>query len=363
MGYAEKDQQQINWSHGVMKMTKVGIIGASGYTGAELVRILSRHPKVEISVITSRQYAGQPLGDCYPGLAHLPLTFTSHEDDAVFSEADVFFTALPHKAAMEAVKRGLDRGKKVIDLSADFRLTNIEDYEEHYGPHSCPELLKEAVYGLSELYSDDIAKTRLVANPGCYPTSSLLPLMPLVKAGLVTVDDIIIDAKSGVSGAGRGASQGTHFCEVGEGFKAYKVASHRHTPEIEAQLALAAGRDVTLTFTPHLVPMSRGMLATIYVKPAAGVGRAEVEKCWGEVYANTPFVTVAQGDQLPDTAHVRGTNRCVMAVREDARTGRLIILSAIDNLAKGASAQAVQNLNIMMGWGEDLGVPQEPMFP
>jgi N-acetyl-gamma-glutamyl-phosphate reductase len=316
-------------------MVKVGIIGASGYTGAELVRILARHPKVEISVITSRQYAGQPLGDCYPGLAHLPLTFTSHEDDAVFSRADVFFTALPHKAAMDAVKRCLNKGKKVIDLSADFRLAKLADYQEHYGPHSCPELLEEAVYGLSELYADEIAKTRLVANPGCYPTSSLLPLMPLVKAGLVSTDDIIIDAKSG----------------------------HRHTPEIEAQLALAAGTDVTLTFTPHLVPMSRGMLATIYVKPSSGTGRAEVEKCWAEAYADTPFVSVATGDQLPDTAHVRGTNRCVMAVREDARTGRLIILSAIDNLAKGASAQGVQNLNIMMGWEQEMGVPQEPLFP
>jgi N-acetyl-gamma-glutamyl-phosphate reductase len=344
-------------------MIKAGIIGASGYTGAELVRILTRHPKVEISVITSRQYAGQPLGACYPGLAHLPLAFVSHEDDAVFDGADVFFTALPHKAAMDAVKRCLDRGKKVIDLSADFRLANIQDYEEHYGPHSCPELLPEAVYGLSELYTDELAKTRLVANPGCYPTSALLPLMPLVKEGLIKLDDIIIDSKSGVSGAGRGASQATHYCEVGEGFKAYKVASHRHTPEIEAQLSLAAKSDVRVTFTPHLVPMSRGMLSTIYVKPTGATGRAEVEKLWGETYKGCPFVQIAQDDQLPDTAHVRGTNRCVMAVREDKRTGRLIILSAIDNLAKGASAQAVQNLNIMMGWDQELGIPQEPMFP
>lgn len=344
-------------------MLKVGIVGASGYTGAELIRVLSRHPKVEISVITSRQYAGKPLGDCYPGLAHLPLAFSQREDESVYGLADVFFTALPHKAAMDAAAKIISMGAKVIDLSADFRLSDPAVYEEHYGPHGYPELLAEAVYGLCEVNAEAVKGARLVANPGCYPTCSLLPLIPLMRAGLILPEGIIIDAKSGVTGAGRGATETTHYCEADESVKAYKVASHRHTPEIEEYLSKAAGREVRVVFTPHLMPMKRGMLATIYATPAPGATRSAVEAEWRKAYGSTPFVTLAHGETLPDTAHVAGTNRCVMAVREDKRCGKLILLSAIDNLAKGASTQAVQNLNIMMGWDETIGLPSEPVFP
>jgi len=344
-------------------MHKVGIVGASGYTGAELIRVLARHPRVSLEVITSRQYAGKPLGDCYPGLAHLDLVFEGNEDESVFSRADLFFTALPHKAAMDAAAGILAKGKKVIDLSADFRLSDPAVYEAHYGPHAHRELLKEAVYGLCEVNGKLVRQARLVANPGCYPTSVLLPLIPLLKAGLIDSGGIIIDAKSGVSGAGRGATETTHFCEADESVKAYKVASHRHTPEIEEQLGIAANREVRVVFTPHLMPMKRGMLATIYCTPTGAAGRKAVEEAWRDFYSASPFIGIAGGDVLPDTAHVAGTNRCIMAVREEKRCNRLIIISVIDNLAKGASTQAVQNMNLMMGWEETLGLPMEPVFP
>lgn len=343
-------------------MLDVGIIGASGYTGAELLRVLARHPKVRITVATSRQYAGKPISACWPGL-DLPLVFTDHEDGTAFDKADVFFAALPHEASMEVVAAILARGKKVIDLSADFRFSDPQRYAAAYGPHAHPDLLREAAYGLCEIYSERIKKSRLVANPGCYPTSSLLALVPLLREGAIEADGIIIDAKSGVSGAGRGANATTHFCEANESLKAYKVAAHRHTPEIEDHLSIAAGRDVRVVFTPHLIPMSRGMLSTIYVTPAAGVGRARVEEIWKAAYAATPFVRLAAGDNLPDTAHVRGTNNCLLAVREYPSCNRLILLSAIDNLAKGASTQAVQNLNLLMGWDQATGLPTEPLFP
>ncbi len=345
-------------------MVNVGIIGASGYTGAELVRLLSNHPEVNISVITSRQYAGKPLADCYPGLGALGLTFSDHEDEKVLQMAEIFFTALPHAASAKVVAKLVTLGKRVIDLSADFRFADVAVYEEHYGgPHPHPELFSKAAYGLTESYEDDVRDAVIVANPGCYPTSALLPLMPLLKAGVISTDGIIIDAKSGVTGAGRGANMTTHFCEANESLKAYKVAAHRHTPEIEEHLGAAAGKEVTVTFTPHLIPMNRGMLSTIYVTPTAGTGRADVEKIWEEAYANTPFVDISPGETLPDTAHVRGTNRCLMAVREYPATGKLVILSVIDNLAKGASSQAIQNLNILLGLPQETGLPLAPLFP
>lgn len=344
-------------------MIDVGVIGASGYTGAELLRVLARHPKARITVATSRQYAGKPLSACWPGLGHLPLSFEDHEDGAAFDKADVFFAALPHEASMEVVAAILARGKKVIDLSADFRFSDPDRYAAHYGPHAHPDLLREAAYGLCEVYADRIRQSRLVANPGCYPTSALLPLVPLLRAGAIEPDGIVIDAKSGVSGAGRGATATTHFCEANESLKAYKVASHRHTPEIEDHLTLAAGREVRVVFTPHLIPMSRGMLSTIYVTPRPGVTQARVEALWREAYAASPFVRLTDPGQLPDTAHVRGTNNCHMAAREYASCNRLILLSVIDNLAKGASTQAVQNLNLLMGWEPQTGLPLEPLFP
>ncbi|RMG88138.1 MAG: N-acetyl-gamma-glutamyl-phosphate reductase [Candidatus Dadabacteria bacterium] len=343
-------------------MTDVGIIGASGYTGAELVRLLCRHPEVRITAITSRKYAGRPLGDCFPSLGHLDLTFVSHEEPGLFDRAEVFFTALPHKASMPVVKALLEAGRKVIDLSADFRFADPTLYEAHYGPHACPDLLAEAVYGLTEVHGAAVERARLVGNPGCYPTSVLLPLVPLLLEGVIRPEGIVADSKSGVSGAGREPSQGSLFCEVNEGFKAYKVASHRHEPEIRKELELAAGCEVPVVFTPHLVPMDRGILSTIYALPADGADAARVREVWRAFYRGAPFVRVLDEGRWPSTADVRGTNACAMAVA-DHGAGRLVIVSVIDNLVKGASGQAVQNLNRMMGWDETLGLPQEALFP
>lgn len=344
-------------------MLSVGIIGASGYTGAELLRLLYTHPEVRVSVITSRKYAGKPVGDCFPSLASWPLTFESHEDDAVVDKADLFFTALPHQTSMAVVPRLMARGKKVIDLSADFRFSDASLYETHYGPHSCPDLLSEAVYGLTEVRGTEVERSRLVGNPGCYPTSVLLPLIPLLLERAVCGEELIADSKSGVSGAGREASLGSLYCEVNEGFKAYKVGAHRHTPEMESQLSWAAGSDIRLIFTPHLVPMDRGILSTIYALPCEGVTAKRLEEIWREFYRGAPFVRIAESKELPSTAFVRGTNACSMAAVDHPRGGRVIILSAIDNLVKGASGQAVQNMNRMMGWSDDLGLRALALFP
>lgn len=344
-------------------MISVGIVGASGYTGAELLRLLYNHPEVRVTVITSRSYAGKPLGACFPSLGGWDLTFESHEDDEALAKADVYFTALPHQASMAVVPRLLARGKRVIDLSADFRFADPTLYAAHYGPHSCPDLLAEAVYGLTEVRGTEVARSRLVGNPGCYPTSVLLPLVPLLLERAVCAEGLIADSKSGVSGAGREASVGSLYCEVNEGFKAYKVASHRHTPEMESQLSLAAGSDVRLLFTPHLVPMDRGILSTIYAVPCEGTTAARVEEIWREFYRGAPFVRVTRGEPLPSTAFVRGTNGCVMSAVDHPRGGRIVILSAIDNLVKGASGQAIQNMNRMLGWDDDLGLRAMALFP
>lgn len=344
-------------------MLTVGIIGASGYTGAELLRLLYTHPEVKVTVITSRKYAGKPLGDCFPSLARWKLVFESHEDDGVLDKADVFFTALPHQTSMAVVPRLVAKGKKVIDLSADFRFADAQVYEAHYGPHSCPELLAEAVYGLTEVHGAQVERARLIGNPGCYPTSVLLPLVPLLREKAVCVEGLIADSKSGVSGAGREANLGALYCEVNEGFKAYKVGAHRHTPEMESQLSLAAGSDVRLVFTPHLVPMDRGILSTLYAIPNEGVTAKRVEEIWRAFYGDAPFVRIAESKELPSTAFVRGTNACSLAAVDYPRGGRLVLLSAIDNLVKGASGQALQNLNRVMGWDDDLGLRALALFP
>jgi N-acetyl-gamma-glutamyl-phosphate reductase len=344
-------------------MLSVGIIGASGYTGAELLRLLYNHPRARVDVITSRKYAGKPLGECFPSLGGWDLTFESHEDEAVLGRADVYFTALPHQTSMAVVPRLLERGKRVIDLSADFRFKDSSVYEAHYGPHSCPELLAEAVYGLTEVRGAEVEQARLVGNPGCYPTSVLLPLVPLLAEGAVGTEGLIADSKSGVSGAGREANLGTLYCEVNEGFKAYKVAGHRHAPEMEEQLSRAAGSEARLLFTPHLVPMDRGILTTIYAVPSQGVTAKRVEEIWREFYRGKPFVRIGKGDALANTAYVRGTNGCVLGAVDRPKAGRIVLLSAIDNLVKGASGQAIQNLNRMMKWEEDLGLRSMPLFP
>ena len=342
---------------------RVAIVGASGYTGAELVRLLVRHPGAEIGVLTADRKAGEPFATVFPHLAGAALPDLVALDRVDWDAVDVVFCGLPHGTTQEVVA-ALPSRLKVIDLSADFRLADEDTYARWYGhAHRAPALQKDAVYGLSELARDAIAGARLVACPGCYPTAALLPLVPLIEAGGIVPEDIIIDAKSGVSGAGRGLTESTLFAEVGEGIHAYGVASHRHTPEIEQGLARAAGRPVTVGFTPHLVPMNRGILATIYVKLADGATADGLRAMLAERYRGEPFVRVVPEGAQPATRHVRGSNHCLIGVFADRLAGRAIIVSVLDNLVKGASGQAVQNMNLICGFAETDGLEQEPLFP
>ncbi len=344
-------------------MVRVAVVGATGYTGLELLRLSGGHPEIKVVLATSRREAGKTLS-AYWGFSPLPyeLEMVPPDPARIASEAEVAFLCVPHGTAQEMAAELLKKGLRVIDLSADFRLPDPAVYETWYEvPHRYPELLGEAVYGLSEIYGQSLRRARLVANPGCYPTAALLPLLPLLREGLIEARDIIIDAKSGVSGAGRKAEVSLSFCEVNEDFRAYRVAAHRHTPEIEAQLARAAGREVRVIFTPHLTPMQRGILATIYVYPREGEER--IHEFLREFYASSPFVEVLPRGRFPRVAAVRGTNLCQVGLKLDPRTGRLLLFSAIDNLIKGASGQALQNLNLMYGFPEDLGLPRSPVFP
>lgn len=342
-------------------MIRAAVAGATGYAGAELVRILSGHPGVELTVITSRQFAGQRFDRIFPAMAgRVHLVCEELNDERVCDRADVLFTALPHKLPMNVAPAILKRGRRLIDLSADFRFNDAAVYEAVYQPHASRELLSEAVYGLSEVYTSQIRAARLIGNPGCYPTSVLLPLIPLVRSGLIDVEGIVADCKSGVSGAGRSPSLTAHYGEVNESFKAYKVAAHRHSPEMETYLGREAGRPVTLTFVPHLVPMTRGMLATIYARPAVGVTAQTVQECLSAFYADCPFVRLRPAGMPPDTLHVRGSNYCDIGFVVDDRTQRLILMAAIDNLVKGAAGQAVQNMNLMFGLDEAAGLTQIP---
>ena len=345
-------------------MIRVAIAGASGYTGFELIRLLGPHPEVELTTICSRAYQGVRLDEVYPALkGHCSLTFQVPDPEVLVSNADLVFTALPHQAAMDMVPELLARGVKVIDLSADYRFRDAGVYEAWYQPHKTPELLAEAVYGLPELYRARIASARLVANPGCYPTSVILALAPLLGEGMIVPESVIADSKSGVTGAGRGASLATHYCEVNDGFKAYKVTEHRHTPEIEQELSRLAGRRIHITFTPHLVPMSRGILSTVYATLLEGVSRADIERAFTVFYQQAPFVRLCGAGALPTTLQVRGSNYCDLGWRFDERTGRLILISVIDNLTRGASGQAVCNMNLMYGWPESWGLDQAPWQP
>lgn len=346
-------------------MLNVGIVGASGYTGVELARILAGHPEVRLTVATSRQYAGKPLAEVFPNLRkRVDIVCENLAVEELVDRADFFFCAVPHKTAMDIVPRLLAAGKKVVDLSADFRIHDAAVYEAWYQPHSSPQFLAEAAYGLPELYRGTIASARLTANPGCYPTSIILALTPLLKAGLIDADTLIIDSKSGTSGAGRAANVGTLFCEVTDGFKAYKVGgTHRHIPEIEQELSLAAGRPVTITFTPHLLPISRGILSTIYATLTETGNTADLQSLYEQCYGDEPFVRVLPKGTVPATQHVRGSNCCDIGFQHDPRTGRLIVMSAIDNIVKGASGQAVQNMNLMHGFAETTGLMGAPFFP
>ncbi len=344
-------------------MIRAAVIGGTGYAGAELVRILLGHPRAELTMITSRQYAGQPFSDSYPAMAGIVnLTCQAFSEEAVSQAADVIFTALPHKASMGVVPGLIGRGKRVVDLSADFRFKDPALYEAWYEPHQAKDLLKASVYGLPEIYFDDIQEASLVGNPGCYPTSVLLPLLPLIKAPFIDPDSIVADSKSGTSGAGRSVSLATHFCEVNEAFKAYQVAEHRHNPEMDEVLSLFAGQTIHVTFTPHLVPMTRGMLTTIYVGLKEDVSTQDVGTYLDSFYADKPFVRICPRGRFPNTMYVRGTNYCDIGFHVAERTKRLVLISAIDNLVKGASGQAIQNMNIMFELPETVGLDQPP-FP
>jgi N-acetyl-gamma-glutamyl-phosphate reductase len=348
---------------------KTAIVGASGYSGEDLVRLLLRHPHVELTAVTSRQYAGQTLAQVFPKFAHFPtaktLRFIEPNPELLARQAQVAFLALPHGVAAELAAPLLDLGCRVIDLSADFRLRSAAVYQDFYGhPHPCPPLLSRAVYGLPEVYRSVIKSASLVASPGCYPTSILLPSIPLLRAGLIQPDEIIADSLSGVSGAGRKAELDYLFVECNESLRPYGLPKHRHLSEIEQELSLAASRPLVIQFTPHLVPVNRGILTTLYLRPA-GPWRDDAQRtqfqeqvaaCYGAAYADEPFVRVLEGKALPDTKNVVGTNLLELAWRLDPRSGRLIVMSAIDNLVKGAGGQAVQSFNLMGGFPETAGL-------
>lgn len=342
---------------------RIGILGASGYTGAELLRLLARHPQAEIRLVTANAKAGKSVAEVFPHLAHLDLPKLIKVEDADYSGIDVVFCALPHGTTQEIIAK-LPKHLKVVDLSADFRLRDLPTYAKWYGhEHRAPELQKEAVYGITELARAAVRKARLVANPGCYPTAAQLPLVPLVEAKAIETDDIIIDAKSGVSGAGREAKEANMFAEVAEGIHPYGVASHRHAPEIEQGLSEAAGKPIVVNFTPHLMPMNRGIEETIYVKLHNGATADDLRTTLSKRYAEEPFVRVVPKGVTPATRHVRGSNHSLIGVFADRIPGRAILISVQDNLVKGASGQAIQNMNAMVGLPETTSLEQEPLFP
>ena len=340
------------------EQTRIGIIGATGYVGVELVRILSTHPGFRLAVLNSKSFTGKRFSDIYPAFRSIvDLELTEPDADTLAAECDIVVTALPHGVSAETIPGLLDRGLRVLDHSGDFRFRDVKVYEAAYGlTHPRPDLAATAAYGLPELYRDQIRGARLVANPGCYPTCSILPLAPLLAAGLIESDGLIIDAVSGVSGAGRKADLAYSFCETESTFRPYGVVGHRHTPEIEQELGRKAGAPVIVSFTPHLAPMKRGMLATIYAHPRVGVTQADVERCLADAYAAEPFVRLLTGGALPDTRNTAGTNFIDIACRLDNRSGWLKLFSALDNLGKGAAAQAVQALNLMAGLPETAGL-------
>ncbi len=342
-------------------MIKVGIVGGTGYTGVELLRLLATHPRVELHAITSRSEAGRPVSELFESLrGHVELVF-SEPDAARLAACDLVFFATPNGTAMQMVPALLESGTRVIDLAADFRLRDPALWEQWYGmPHACPELLEEAVYGLPELNREKILGARLVANPGCYPTASALGLLPLVEAGVVDTSTLLADCKSGVSGAGRGANAAMLMGEVGESFKAYAVPGHRHLPEIRQTLGWVTEKNIGLTFVPHLVPMIRGIHATLYGRLNEEL---DLQSLYGQRYRDEPFVDVMPAGSHPETRSVRGTNRCRIAVHRPQGGDTVVVLSVIDNLTKGAAGQAVQNMNLMFGLPETAGLEQVALSP
>jgi N-acetyl-gamma-glutamyl-phosphate reductase len=346
---------------------KIGVLGASGYTGAELLRLLIRHPYIEIALLTADRRAGKPMAEVFPQFTPYGLPVLSAIEAADWQAAalDLAFCALPHGTTQKVIADLLARAPhtKVVDLSADFRIADPAAYAKWYGhAHAAPELQKEAVYGLTEIYRDQIKAARLVANPGCYTTCAELALIPLLRAKAIDPDEIVIDAKSGMTGAGRAVKEEMLFSEVSEGFHAYGVGHHRHMAELDQEFSRAAGRDVAVTFTPHLVPMNRGILSTIYVRgPKASP--QDLQALLAKAYAAEPFVHVLPFGTVPQTRHVRGSNMTFIGVAADRIAGRAIICSALDNLTKGASGQAVQNMNVMLGFAEATGIDQVALFP
>ncbi len=350
---------------GCVEMIKAGIIGATGYAGGELVRILAAHKEAEIVWYGSRSYIDKKYADIYRNMFRIVDAVCMDDNmEELAEQVDVIFTATPQGLCASLVNEEILSRAKIIDLSADFRLKDVAVYEQWYGiEHKSPQFIPEAVYGLCEVNREDVKKARLVANPGCYTTCSILTAYPLAREGLIDMETLIIDAKSGVSGAGRGAKVGNLFCEVNESMKAYGVASHRHTPEIEEQLGYAAGERVVLNFTPHLVPMNRGILVTEYAKLKRETSYEEVKAIYDKYYGKERFIRVLEKDVCPETRWVEGSNYADIGFKIDPRTGRIIMMGAIDNLMKGAAGQAVQNMNLMFGFKESEGLELVPVFP
>ncbi|AXK80373.1 N-acetyl-gamma-glutamyl-phosphate reductase [Pseudolabrys taiwanensis] len=347
---------------------KVGVLGASGYTGSELVRMLLRHPRVEIALLTAERSAGKQMREVFPQFSpyELPTLVALESVDWAASGLDLIFCALPHATTQKVIKAifAAAPSAKIVDLSADFRLADTAAYAKWYGhEHLAPELQQQAVYGLVEIHRRDIKKAQLIANPGCYTSCAELPLIPLIKAKAIELDDIVIDAKSGMTGAGRAAKEAMLFSEVSEGFNAYGVGHHRHMAELDQEFSRAAGKEVVVSFTPHLLPMNRGILSTIYVRGRRGKTPEELHEILLKFYAKEPFVHVLPFGETPHTRHVRGSNMTFIGVAKDRVPGKAIIIAALDNLVKGASGQAIQNMNLVMGWPETTGIDQVALFP
>lgn len=347
---------------------RIGVLGASGYTGSELVRLLLRHPCADMQLLTADRRAGQEMRTVFPQFSPFDLPRLVSVDGLDFVKAglDLVFAALPHGTTQEIIKRIFKElpAIKVVDISADFRLHELAAYEKWYGhPHQAPDLQKQAVYGLTEIYRREVKRAQLVANPGCYTTGAQLPLIPLLKAKAIETDEIVIDAKSGMTGAGRAPKENMLFSEVSEGFHAYGVGQHRHMAELDQEFSLAAGREVVVTFTPHLVPMNRGIYSTIYIRGRRGRTPQELHALLLKFYEKATFVHVLPFGEVPQTRHVRGSNMTFIGVVADRVAGRAIVLSALDNLVKGASGQAIQNMNVMLGYPEAMGLEQVALFP
>jgi len=346
-----------------MEKKKVAILGASGYTGSDLLRLLLIHPNVEVTYLTADKHSGKLISDVFPNLRDLiDLELQPLDPNSIPGDVDIVFCALPHGKSASIVKELFNRSIHIIDLGADFRLS-YENYKKWYGEHPCPDLISEAVYGITELKKSDIARAKLVANPGCYPESAILGLAPLLQRRLIDEESIIIDSKSGVSGAGRSPELSYLFCEVNEGIKAYKVGEHRHTPEINEVLSEYTGTEVSVSFTPHLIPMDRGILSTIYVRLKDGLKSSELLDEYDEFYDGEKFIRIRNENEFPSTVEVRGSNFCDIGIKSDPAKKTAIIISVIDNLVKGASGQAIQNMNVMMEFDESTGLDLPPLFP